>query len=80
MWPDTMDGVATVLADMRQRAARHGRTLRFGYRVHVVVRETEALARAAAQHLVAALDPEAGECERFAALVMPLLRNEPPGA
>ncbi len=68
MWPDTMDGVATVLADMRQRAARHGRTLRFGYRVHVVVRETEALARTAAQHLVAALDPDVGEAIRAQAL------------
>jgi len=68
MWPDTMDGVATVLADMRERAARHGRTLRFGYRVHVVVRETEALARAAAQHLVAALDPEVGEAIRAQSL------------
>ncbi|MEZ5177597.1 MAG: LLM class flavin-dependent oxidoreductase [Acidimicrobiales bacterium] len=32
----------------------HGRTLRFGYRVHVIVRESEAEARAAARHLVAA--------------------------
>ncbi len=68
MWPDTMEGVATVLADMRQRAARHGRTLRFGYRVHVVVRETEALARAAAQHLMAALDPAVGDAIRAQSL------------
>lgn len=68
MWPDTMDGVAAVIADMRRRAARHGRTLRFGYRVHVVVRETEALARAAAQHLVAALDPDVGEAIRAQSL------------
>jgi len=68
MWPDTMAGVEAVLADMRQRAARQGRTLRFGYRVHVVVRETEALARAAAQHLVAALDPEVGEAIRAKSL------------
>jgi alkanesulfonate monooxygenase len=56
-----MDGVRALIDDMRQRAARHGRTLHFGYRVHVVVRETEREARAAAQHLVAALDPEVGE-------------------
>ena len=68
MWPDTVDGVATVIADMRQRAVRHGRTLRFGYRVHVVVRETEALARAAAQHLIAALDPQVGEAIRAQSL------------
>ena len=68
MWPDTMDGVASVITDMRQRAAQHGRTLRFGYRVHVVVRETEALARAAAQHLIAALDPEVGDAIRAKSL------------
>ena len=61
MWPDTLAGVAAVLDDMRARAARHHRTLRFGYRVHVVVRETESQARAAAAHLVAALDDQEGE-------------------
>ena len=60
MWPDTMDGVATVLADLRERAARHGRTLRFGYRAHVIVRETEAEARAAARRLLSHLDAEQG--------------------
>jgi alkanesulfonate monooxygenase len=61
MWPDTIEGVRGIVADMRSRAAACGRSLRFGYRVHVIVRETEAAARAAAQHLVAALDPELGE-------------------
>ncbi len=60
MWPDTLHRVGSVLDDMRARAARHGRTLRFGYRVHVVVRETEQEARAAAAHLVAALDDAEG--------------------
>ena len=26
---------------MTERAAKHGRTLKFGYRAHVIVRETE---------------------------------------
>ena len=68
MWPDTMQGVAAIIDDMRARAAHHGRTLRFGYRVHVVVRETESAARAAAQHLVAALDPEVGDAIRARSL------------
>jgi alkanesulfonate monooxygenase len=68
MWPDTMDGVRDVITDMRRRAAAHGRTLHFGYRVHVVVRETEHEARAAAQHLVAALDPEVGDAIRSKSL------------
>ncbi len=68
MWPDTMEGVAAIIADMRARAARHGRTLRFGYRVHVVVRESEAEARAAARHLISALDPDVGEAIRARSL------------
>ena len=68
MWPDALDAVAAVLDDMRDRATRHGRTLRFGYRVHVVVRPTEDEARAAARHLVAALDPAVGEAIRARSL------------
>ncbi|MEI8238132.1 MAG: LLM class flavin-dependent oxidoreductase [Actinomycetota bacterium] len=68
MWPDTYDNVRGIVDDLAARAAVHGRTLRFGYRVHVVVRPTEAEARAAAQHLVAALDPEVGDSIRAKSL------------
>jgi len=68
MWPDTFERVRDVVVDMRTRAAAHGRSLRFGYRVHVVVRETEAEARAAADHLVAALDPAVGDAIRAKSL------------
>ena len=68
MWPDTLDGVASVIADMRSRAARHGRTLKFGYRAHVIVRETEAEARAAARRLLSHLDPAAGAAIRARSL------------
>ncbi len=61
MWPDTLGAVRAVLADMRTRASRHGRELRFGYRAHVVVRETEAAARAAARRLISRLDDATGE-------------------
>lgn len=64
MWPDTLGGVADIVGDLRRRAATYGRTLRFGYRVHVVVRETEAEARAAADRLVSRLDPDEGEAIR----------------
>jgi len=30
MWPDTMPEIAAIIADMRARAGRHGRSLRFG--------------------------------------------------
>ncbi len=64
MWPDTMDGVEALVADMRARAARYGRELRFGYRSHVIVRATEAEARAAARRLISRLDDETGELIR----------------
>lgn len=61
MWPDTIDNVATVAADMQRRADAAGRSIRLGYRVHVVVRDTEDEARAAAAHLIAAVDDAEGE-------------------
>jgi alkanesulfonate monooxygenase len=61
MWPDTFAGVEAVIDDLRRRATAHERTLRFGFRVHVIVRETEAEARAAAAHLIAAVDDAEGE-------------------
>jgi alkanesulfonate monooxygenase len=61
MWPDTLPTVAAIIADLRGRAEFYGRTLRFGYRVHVIVRDTEAEARAAAARLVSRLDDDEGE-------------------
>jgi alkanesulfonate monooxygenase len=61
MWPDMLPGVASLIADMRQRAASYDRVLRFGYRVHVIVRDTESEARAAAARLVSRLDDAEGE-------------------
>jgi len=68
MWPDTYDQIAATVADLRARAARHDRGLTFGYRVHVVVRPTEAEARVAADYLVAALDPAIGDAIRSRSL------------
>ncbi len=59
-WPDTEAGVTTLIDEMRGRAAAHDRELRFGFRCHVVVRETEQQARDAAHHLLAALDEAEG--------------------
>lgn len=59
-WPDRMDAVKAVIDDVKARAARHGRTLKYGYRVHVIVRETEAEARAAASRLMSRLDARTG--------------------
>ena len=68
MWPDTMPTVAAIIADMTARTASHGRTLKFGYRAHVVVRETESAARAAADRLLSKLDAAAGDAIRAKSL------------
>lgn len=57
-WGEPPAAVASKLADVRQRAARHGRTLEYGIRLHVIVRETEDEAWRAAAQLVQHLDPE----------------------
>ena len=68
MWPDKAEAVQALIADMRERAARHGRTLRFGYRAHVIVRDTEEAARAAADRLLSRLDAAQGAAIRARSL------------
>lgn len=55
-WGEPPAAVAEKLADVRVRAARHGRTLSYGIRLHVIVRETEEEAWRAAAELVSELD------------------------
>jgi len=64
MWPETEDRIAATMEDLAKRAAACGRTIDFGYRVHVIVRETESEARAAAAKLMSRLDPDTGEAIR----------------
>jgi alkanesulfonate monooxygenase len=68
MWPDTMPAVREIIADLTSRAAAYGRTLKFGYRCHVIVRETEEEARAYASRLLSKLDPDTGAAIRAKSL------------
>ncbi|MGH6612797.1 LLM class flavin-dependent oxidoreductase [Sphingomonas sp.] len=68
MWPDKQETVAAIIADMKDRAAQYGRALRFGYRAHVIVRETEAEARIAAERLLSKLDAAEGAAIRAKSL------------
>ncbi|MEE2673554.1 MAG: LLM class flavin-dependent oxidoreductase [Myxococcota bacterium] len=68
MWPETEDRIRNTMRDMSERAAKYGRTIDFGYRVHVIVRETESEAREAAQCLVSELDDELGQAIKDRAL------------
>jgi alkanesulfonate monooxygenase len=55
-WGEPPALVAAKLEAARARAAVHGRSLRFGLRVHLIVRETDAEAWAAAERLISRLD------------------------
>lgn len=55
-WGEPPAEVAKKVADVRARAAKHGRTVKFGIRLHVIVRETDAEAWAAADALISKLD------------------------
>jgi len=57
-WGEPPEQVAEKLAVVRRRAEERGRTLEYGIRLHVIVRETEDEAKAAADKLIAHLDDE----------------------
>lgn len=68
MWPDTTSKISSIVLDLTQRAQRHGRPMSFGWRSHVIVRETEREAREAARRLLSRLDPATGEAIRAKSL------------
>ncbi|CAX59601.1 FMNH2-dependent alkanesulfonate monooxygenase [Erwinia billingiae] len=57
-WGEPVEQVAEKIAVVRQRAEERGRTLDYGIRLHVIVRETEEEAWAAADKLIAHLDDD----------------------
>ena len=61
MWPETEDKLQGLMNTMTNQAAGFGRTVLFGLRVHVIVRETEEEAKAYAQYLISELDLNQGD-------------------
>jgi alkanesulfonate monooxygenase len=57
-WGEPPDAVAKKIADVRARARSKGREIKFGIRLHVIVRETADEAWADADRLVSRLDDE----------------------
>lgn len=55
-WGEPPAAVAEKIADIRRRAAEHGRQITFGIRLHVIVRETDKEAWAQADRLISHLD------------------------
>ncbi|MDE1168342.1 MAG: FMNH2-dependent alkanesulfonate monooxygenase [Pseudomonas sp.] len=57
-WGEPPSAVAEKIAEVRAKAAKLGRTVRFGIRLHVIVRETNAEAWQAAEKLISHVDDE----------------------
>lgn len=60
MWPETEEKLQGLMDNMTQKAAGYNRTVQFGLRVHVIVRETEEEARDYADSLLSKLDLDLG--------------------
>ena len=61
MWPEPEENLYATMQDLSQRAVTHGRTIDFGLRIHVIVRETEAEARAYTKALMSRFDVDVAE-------------------
>ena len=57
-WGEPPAEVAKKVADVQEKAAKHGRTVNFGIRLHVIVRETDDEACRAAESLISRLDDD----------------------
>jgi alkanesulfonate monooxygenase len=57
-WGEPPAEVAKKVADVREKAAKHGRIVNFGIRLHVIVRETDDEAWKAAENLISRLDDD----------------------
>lgn len=64
MWPEKMEELEGRMKAVHAAASRYGRTLDYGLRVHVIVRDTEAEARDYADYIVSKLDADQGEAIR----------------
>ena len=60
MWPETEFKLKNLMDVMTLKAAEYNRTVKFGLRVHVIVRETEKEARDYADSLISKLDIKMG--------------------
>ncbi|SEN52950.1 alkanesulfonate monooxygenase [Pseudorhodobacter antarcticus] len=64
MWPEIRDTLAERMKAVHARAAAHNRTLDYGLRVHMIVRDTEAEAKEYAEYIASKLDDEYGKLIR----------------
>ncbi len=60
MWPETEQRLGELMRNMSEKAAGYNRTVDFGLRIHMIVRETEAEAQAYAKRLMSKVDADRG--------------------
>lgn len=68
MWPEPKDQLAERMKAVNTVAEKYNRTLDYGLRVHMIVRDTEVEAREYAEYIVSKLDDEQGKTIRDRAL------------
>ena len=68
MWPETKDQLAERMKAVHAVAENYNRTLDYGLRVHMIVRDTEAEAQEYADYIVSKLDDDYGRAIRERAL------------
>ncbi len=68
MWPEKMAELEGRMKAVNDVAQRYNRTLDYGLRVHMIVRDTEAEAKEYAEYIVSKLDDEQGRAIRERAL------------
>ena len=64
MWPEPKEQIAERMTAVNTVAEKYDRTLDYGLRVHMIVRDTEAEAREYADYIVSKLDDEYGQLIR----------------
>ena len=64
MWPEKIEDLKGRMKAVNEVAGKYERTLDYGLRVHMIVRDTEAEAKEYAEHIVSKLDDEYGKMIR----------------
>ncbi|MCZ8343670.1 MAG: LLM class flavin-dependent oxidoreductase [Leptospira sp.] len=56
MWPETEERLSETMFDLSERAKKYKRSIDFGLRIHLIVRDTEGEAKEAAKSLLSKID------------------------
>ena len=61
MWPNTINKLKTQIENLKLKASYYNRSIEFGLRIHVIVRETESEAKAYAKKIISKIDFKKGD-------------------